>query len=62
LKNITGWGPQFTWTAPALARPYVVRFSSAFVNGKTHKLEVRKPPRLRVLAPKTLRAGRALAQ
>jgi hypothetical protein len=57
LKNVADWGPAFARTAQALARPYVLRFSPAVVNGKTHKLEVRiKSAGHTVLAPTTYRA------
>jgi len=61
LNDVAEWGPAFTWAAQALARPYVVRFSPAVVDGKTHKLEVRiKPAGRTVLAPKTYWAPNAL--
>ena len=63
LKNVTEWGPAFTTMAQALARPYVVRFSPAVVDGKTHKLEVRvKPAGRTVLAPKTYKTAKASPQ
>ena len=63
LKSVAEWGPAFSSTAQALARPYVVRFSPAVVDGKTHKLEVRmKAAGRTVLAPKTYRAASALPQ